>query len=53
MERTLSDEQKALLTRLTDSMSELDGLLEFEMFAYAYKLGARMTAESLYQEKSP
>ncbi len=50
LERTLSDEQKELLTQLTDSMYDFERIYELEIFKYAFKLGARITAESLFTD---
>ncbi len=47
IEETMSDEQKELLSKLVETMYEYQRLYELEIFKYAFKLGARFTAESL------
>ncbi len=46
---TLSDEQKAVWTKLDDCHAELADINEREIFVYAFRLGARMMVESMQQ----
>ena len=43
--RTLTDEQKKLLEIFNDCYSELSEITERNIFAYAFKLGARLAIE--------
>ena len=42
---TLSDEQKEVLEKFDDCYAELTAISEREIFAYAFRLGARMMYE--------
>ncbi len=48
LENTLTDEQRVIYEKLTDNISELDGLIERAIFVCGFKYGARITAEALY-----
>ena len=45
--KTLTDEQKALLTEFDNSDTELIDINELEVFIYAFKLGMRIAIEVL------
>ncbi|MBE6583128.1 MAG: hypothetical protein E7648_07690 [Ruminococcaceae bacterium] len=42
---TMSDEQKAIFEKLDDCSDELDNICQREIFAYAFRLGARIAFE--------
>ena len=48
LRETLSDEQKELLEKFDDCYNELIEINERELFAYAFKLGARLAIEVLF-----
>ena len=47
---TLNDQQKEILEKFDDCYNELADINEREMFAYAFKLGARIMLEVLRGE---
>ena len=44
---TLTDEQKAIFEKFDDCLSEYASKAEKAIFSYAFKLGARLTLETL------
>ena len=48
---TLNDQQKKILEKCDDCYNELTDINEREIFAYAFKLGARMMLEVLTGDK--
>ena len=44
---TLTDEQKAIFEKFDDCLSEYASKAEKTIFSYAFKLGARLTLETL------
>lgn len=42
---TLSDEQKERLEAYFDAETEIEGMIGFDRFRYAFHLGAELTAE--------
>jgi hypothetical protein len=48
--KTLTDEQKAMLTEFDNSDTELLDINECEIFVYAFKLGMRIAIEVLTTE---
>ncbi len=45
LKATMSDEQKAIFEKLDDCSDELDNMCQREIFAYAFRLGARIAIE--------
>ena len=45
--KTMSDEQKEIFEKLDDCQREYAGFAEEAIFAYAFRLGARIIAEAL------
>ena len=45
--KTMSDEQKEIFEKFDDCWSEYVGLAESAIFEYAFRLGARLTIETL------
>ena len=45
--KTLTDEQKTIFEKLDDCWSEYASKAEKAIFSYAFKLGARLTLETL------
>ena len=45
--KTMSDEQKEIFEKLDDCWSEYVSLAEAAIFEYAFRLGARLTIETL------
>lgn len=45
LKTTMSDEQKAIFEKLDDCSDELDNICQREIFAYAFRLGARIAFE--------
>ena len=52
MLKTMTDEQKAIFEKFTDCWGEYEGLVEEAIFAYAFKLGAKIMLETM-EEKAP
>ena len=48
--KTMSDEQKEIFEKFDDCWSEYVSLAEAAIFEYAFKLGARLTLESLTED---
>ena len=46
---TLSDEQKELFSRYTESVQEFHALADYLLFQSSFKLGARITLESIIE----
>ena len=44
---TLTDEQKETLAKYDDCVNEMYGIIEREIFAYAFRLGGRLMLETL------
>ncbi len=49
---TMSDEQRAILYRYEDALCDRSVAREMEVFAYAFKLGARMAMEMWGRESN-
>ncbi len=47
LEETLTDKQKELLDKMMDNRNEYDSLAEAAVFAYGFKLGAKIMLEAL------
>ncbi len=47
LEETLSEKQKELLEKMMDNRNEFDSLAEARVFAYGFKLGAKLMLEML------
>ncbi len=47
LEETLTDKQKELLDKMMDNRNEFDSLAETRVFAYGFKLGAKLMLEML------
>ncbi len=47
LEESLTDKQKELLDKMMDNRNEYDSLAEAAVFAYGFKLGAKITLEAL------
>lgn len=45
LKATMSDEQKAIFEKLDDCSDELDNMSQREIFAYGFRLGARIAFE--------
>ena len=45
LEKTLTDKQKELLDKTMDNRNEYDSLVEAAVFAYGFRLGARLMLE--------
>ena len=50
--QTMTDEQKEIFKKFDDSWSEYISISEAEIFEYAFKLGARMMLEILFEKVS-
>ena len=48
---TFTDSQKELLQKYDDAVSEMNGILEREIFIYAFRLGGRFAIETLSKEE--
>ena len=44
---TLTDEQKETLVKYDDCVNEMYGIIEREIFAYAFRLGGQLMLETL------
>ena len=44
---TLTDEQKETLAKYDDCVNEMHGIIEREIFSYAFRLGGRFMLETL------
>lgn len=49
--QTLTDEQKELFLTYDDIAEEISAIGERESFIHGFRLGAKMTAETFYEEK--
>lgn len=49
---TLTDEQKETLAKYDDCVNEMYGIIEREIFSYAFRLGGRFMLESIIAERS-
>ena len=47
----LTEQQKADLAKYDDSVNEMYGLIEQEVFKYAFRLGAKVILETLRDEE--
>ncbi len=47
LEETLTDNQQELLDKMMDNRNEYDSLAEAAVFAYGFKLGAKISLEEL------
>ena len=47
LEETLTEAQKEILQKYDDIVSEMNGILEREIFIYAFRLGGRFAVEML------
>lgn len=47
----LTDDQKVILQKYENVVSEMNGILEREVFIYAFRLGGRFMIETLSQDK--
>ncbi len=47
LEESLTDKQKELLDKMMDNRNEYDSLAEAAVFAYGFRLGARLMLEML------
>ncbi len=47
LEESLTDNQKELLDKMMDNRNEYDSLAEAAVFAYGFRLGARLMLEML------
>ena len=43
--KTISDEEKETLAKYDDCINEMNGIIEREIFAYAFRLGSRIMLE--------
>ena len=50
LEKTMTDEQKAIFEKFQDCWNEYMGLSEAAVFAYAFKLGAKIMHDIMYEE---
>ena len=48
---TLTDEQKETLEKYDDCVNEMNGIIEREIFAYAFRLGGRLMLETLTESE--
>lgn len=51
LNQTLNNEQKETFEKYCDCAFEMHGLIEKEVFIYAFRLGGRMAIEMLYKGK--
>ena len=51
LEKSFSDEQKAVFEKFHDCWSEYASLAEEAIFAYAFKLGGRLMLETLSEQR--
>ena len=50
LEKTLTEQQKEQLEKYIDCSQELSDLMQKEVFMHEFRLGAKIVAESLYNE---
>ena len=50
MEKLLNDEQREIFDKFRECWNEYVSLAEAAIFEYAFKLGARLTLESLIED---
>ena len=50
LEKTMTDEQKAIFEKFQDCCNEYMGLAEAAVFAYAFKLGAKIMHDIMCEE---
>ena len=48
--KTMTDEQKAVFEKFTDCWGEYESLVEEAIFAYAFRLGARIMLDAVSEE---
>ena len=48
---TLTEAQKEILQKYDDAVSEMNGILEREIFIYAFRLGGRFIVETLSKDE--
>ena len=48
---TFTDTQKEMLKKYDDAVSEMNGILEREIFIYAFRLGGRFAMETLSKDE--
>ena len=48
---TLTEAQKEILQKYDDAVSEMSGILEREIFIYAFRLGGRFAIETLSKDE--
>ncbi len=51
LERTLSEEQKELFVKYTECWNEQEGLCEAAIFAYGFRLGAKIILDIMVDTK--
>ena len=51
LEETLTEAQKEILQKYDDVVSEMNGILEREIFIYAFRLGGRFAIETLSKDE--
>lgn len=51
LSETLTEAQKELLQKYDDSISELNSVMERELFIYAFRLGGRFMVETLSHDE--
>lgn len=51
LSETLTDAQKEVLEKYDDAVSEMNSLLEREIFIYAFRLGGRFAIETLSKDE--
>ena len=49
---TMTDEQREVLEKYDDCVNEMYGLIEVEIFTYAFRLGGRLMLATLLGEDS-
>ena len=52
LNETLTDEQKELFDKFNDCYDEMTDINEYKIFAYAFRLGARISIEVLLLDKN-
>ena len=50
LQATMTAEQQVLLEKYDDCINEMYGLIETEIFAYAFRLGGRLMLETLLDD---
>lgn len=51
LSETLTESQKEILQKYDDAVSEMSGILEREIFIYAFRLGGRFVIETLSKDE--